>query len=68
MAAPYNINRKCCATCRFWDGDRRPETRANRLFQVICSGKAAPCMVKPNSACLTPVNYCPRWQKAPQLA
>ena len=68
MSAVYNINRKCCATCRFWNGDRRPEFRANRLYQVSVSGMAAQCMAKPNSAKLTPVNYCPKRQKSPQLA
>lgn len=68
MSAIFRINQRCCATCRFWDGERLPEFRANRLFQVRVTGSAAPCMAKPNSAKPTPVNYCPRWQVSPQLA
>lgn len=68
MAAPYHINSKQCATCRFWDGDRRPEFSGNRMIRVICSGLAARCIAQPNSAKRTPVNHCSKWLKAPQLA
>lgn len=68
MTAFYNVNRRCCATCRFWNGERRPDFRGYRLHGVVVSGTAAPCIAKPNSAKPTPVNYCPRWQKAPELS
>ena len=64
--AVYQINRKCCATCRFWDGERRPEFRGNKLFQVKVIGSSSPCMAKSGS--VSPVNYCPKWSKAPTLA
>jgi len=65
MSAVYRITEKKCATCRFWNGDRRPEFRGNRLFQVKVAGSAAPCMAKANAT--TPACYCPRWQVAPGL-
>lgn len=65
MSAVYQINRRCCATCRFWDGDRRPEFRANRLFYVKVLGSAASCASRPNDT--SPVNYCPRWMIDPSL-
>lgn len=65
MSAVYQINRRCCATCRFWAGDRRLEFRANRLFYVKVLGSAAPCASRPNGT--SPVNYCPRWMIDPGL-
>ena len=67
MSVPYQVKRKCCATCRYWDGDRKLEFRANKLFQVQVTGLGAPCMAKPNSAKQTPVNYCSMWRISPQL-
>ena len=44
--AVYKITEKKCATCRWWDGQRTIEFRANKPFYVKVDAEAADCMAQ----------------------
>ena len=57
--AVYKITEKKCATCRWWDGWRSVELRANKPFYVKVDAEAAECSVQKRTP--TPGDCCPKW-------
>ena len=57
--ATYRITEKKCATCRWWDGQRSVEFRANKPFYVKVEAEAADCMAQKRTP--TPGDRCPKW-------
>ncbi len=60
MTAYYRIAEKKCATCRWWNGPRGIEFRANKPYYVKVETARSPCIAKSNTA-TTPANTCLRW-------
>ncbi len=65
MAADYNVGKKCCATCRYWGGQRSFGFRNNTPFYVRVPGSIAPCMARANGS--SPATVCPKWQRWEKL-
>ena len=65
MSAVYRVNEKKCATCRWWQGTRGIEMRANVPFYVKVDGAGA-CGTLSNQT-KTPGNACSRWSKWEKL-
>ena len=57
--ATYRITERKCATCRWWDGQRTVEFRANRPFYVKAETGAAGCMAQKRIP--TPGDVCIKW-------
>ena len=60
MTAAYRTTEKKCATCRWWNGGRCVEFRANEPFYVQADSQPAPCSAKGNAK-TTAANTCLRW-------
>ncbi|MBR4654693.1 MAG: hypothetical protein IKO72_15160 [Kiritimatiellae bacterium] len=60
MAAVYQIAEKKCATCRWWNGPREIEFRANRPFYVKVVTTNSTCMAKSNGS-VSAATVCPKW-------
>ncbi len=60
MTAYYRIAEKKCATCRWWNGPRGIEFRANKPYYVKVDNSNSTCMAKKN-ATSSAVNTCLRW-------
>lgn len=60
MTAVYRIAEKKCATCRWWNGARGIEFRANKPYYVKIETARSACMAKGNTT-TTPANTCLRW-------
>lgn len=60
MSAVYRIGEKKCATCRWWNGARGVEFRANKPYYVKTESGRAACMAKSNTSS-TAANTCLRW-------
>ena len=65
MSAVYRVNEKKCVTCRWWQGTRGIEMRANVPFYVKVDGAGA-CRTLNNQA-KTPATTCSRWSKWEKL-
>ena len=59
MTAVYRLAEKKCATCRWWNGPRGIDFRANKPYYVKTASAPAPCLAK--RATTTPANTCLRW-------
>ena len=59
--AVYRVTDKKCATCRWWQGQRGVEMRANQPYYVKVVATPAPCMA--GGQARTPNTVCPRWQR-----
>lgn len=59
MTAAYRTAEKKCATCRWWNGERGIEFRANKPFYVKASSSGSTCMAKRGTT--TAANTCLRW-------
>ena len=64
--AVYRVTEKKCATCRWWQGARGIEMRANQPYYVKVEAAPAPCMALGNQP-KTPATACPRWCKWERL-
>ena len=62
MSAVYRIEEKKCATCRWWNGDRVVEFRANRPFYVKVGKPSSTCMARSNGPA-SAATTCPRWAR-----
>lgn len=58
--AVYRVTDKKCATCRWWQGMRGVEMRANRPYYVKADSSPAACMA--GGQARTANTVCPRWQ------
>ena len=59
MSAVYRIDERKCATCRWWNGERGIEFRANKPYYVKVASASATCMAKRGTS--TAANTCLRW-------
>lgn len=66
MSAIYRVEERKCATCRYWDGARTLEFRADKAFAVRVEGMAAPCLAYRGQT-RTPATCCSRWVKWEKL-
>ena len=67
MTAVYRIAEKKCATCRWWNGERGIEFRANKPCYVKAASSASTCMAKRNASS-TAANTCLRWAAWEKIA
>lgn len=66
MAAVYRVTEKKCATCRWWNGERSIDFRANQPFYVKVGNSNSTCMAK-SSGSVSAATYCPKWAKWEKL-
>lgn len=59
--AVYRVTDKKCATCRWWQGMRGVEMRANRPYYVKADSASARCVACGDA--VTAGNRCLKWQK-----
>ena len=64
VAGCRGTDRKC-ATCRWWQGARGVEMRANQPYYVKVEARPAACMAGGQPR--TPNNVCPRWSRWEKL-
>ena len=62
MSAVYRITEKKCATCRWWNGERGIEFRANQPYYVKVGDSNSTCMAKSNGAA-SAATVCPKWTR-----
>ena len=62
MSAVYRIEEKKCATCRWWNGARGIEFRANKPFYVKVGNSSSTCMAKSNGPA-SAATTCPKWTR-----
>ncbi len=61
MAAVYRITEKKCATCRWWNGERGVEFRANQPYYVKVGNSSSTCIARNGAASAATV--CPKWAR-----
>ena len=66
MSAVYRIEDKKCATCRWWNGERGIEFRANKPFYVKVGNSSSTCMAKSNGP--LPLTQAEKEEKGERLA
>ena len=66
MAAVYRIEEKKCATCRFWNGERQLEFRANKPFYVKVGYSNSTCVAKSDGTS-SAATYCSKWLRWEKL-
>ena len=66
MSAVYRIEEKKCATCRWWNGARGIEFRANKPFYVKVGNSSSTCMAKSNGPA-SAATTCPKWTRWEQI-
>ena len=54
-------NRKCCGTCEFWAGTRKPVPNAKQV--QYDSGTKGQCLGPWKSSQKGGIEYCPSWKK-----
>ena len=62
MSAVYRIEEKKCATCRWWNGERGIDFRANKPFYVKVGNSNSTCMAKSNGPA-SAATFCPKWTR-----
>lgn len=60
MSAVYRISEKKCATCRWWNGERGVEFRANQPYYVKVANSNSTCSAKGNGPA-SAATCCPKW-------
>ena len=60
MSAVYRVTDKKCATCRWWNGERGIEFRANQPYYVKVGNPNSTCSARGNGAA-SAATVCPRW-------
>ena len=59
--ALYRTVEKKCATCRWWQGQRGVDQRANQPYYVKVVAESGACMA--GGQARTPATVCPRWAR-----
>ena len=60
MSAVYRVTDKKCATCRWWNGSRSVEFRANAPYYVKVENSSSTCAAKSNTSA-SAATVCPKW-------
>ena len=66
MAAVYRVTEKKCATCRWWNGERAIDFRANQPFYVKIVNSSSTCSAKSNGPA-SAATSCPKWAQWEKL-
>ena len=62
MSAIYRIAEKKCATCRWWNGSRSVDFRANQPYYVKVGDSSSTCAAKSNTVA-SAASYCSKWTR-----
>ncbi|MEW6381789.1 MAG: hypothetical protein AB1611_19610 [bacterium] len=63
----YQVSEKKCATCAYWDGERRIELRMNKPTYIQAAAGSAVCMVNKNRK-ISSINFCASWRLWEKIA